>query len=139
MSMEKPKSFTGKNGKNQPAPKTPAASAPLRGAPASTAVLPPLFRKIDWVTFTITLVLVFIGYLLTISPDLTLEDSGELATGSMYAGVPHPPGYPVWTIYTWCFTKLIPFSNIAFRVSIASAFAGALACGLIALAVSRGS
>jgi len=81
---------------------------------------------------------VFIGYLWTLSPDLTLEDSGELATASMYAGVPHPPGYPVWTVYSWLFTKL-PISNIAYRVGLSSAFAGALACGLVALMVSRGS
>ena len=27
-------------------------------------------------------------------PGPRLEDSGELAVGSFYAGVPHPPGYP---------------------------------------------
>jgi len=30
-----------------------------------------------------------------------------LATGSYYAGVPHPPGYPVWTVYSWLFTCLV--------------------------------
>ena len=93
----------------------------------------------DWVSFTLTTLLVFIGYWWTLAPDLTLEDCGELAVGSMYAGVPHPPGYPVWTIYSWIFTKLLPFSNIAWRVAVSSAFAGALACGLVALMVSRGS
>src|SRR6187401_2926481 len=73
------------------------------------------------------------------SPDMTLQDSGELAVASMYAGVPHPPGYPVWTMYTWFFTKILPFSNIAWRVGVSSAVAGALTCGLIALMVSRGS
>src|SRR5205814_7842107 len=77
--------------------------------------------------------------MITLSPDLTLEDSGELAVGSMYAGVPHPPGYPVWTIFTWFFTKIIPFHNIAWRVSVASAVAGSVACGFLALMVSRGS
>ncbi len=139
MSMEKPKAPGGKDGKNQPTSKTPSSPTPVRGAPLPPPALPPLFRKIDWLTFTLTLVLVFIGYLLTISPDLTLEDSGELAVASMYAGIPHPPGYPVWTIYTWLFTKIIPFSNMAFRVSVGCAFSGALACGLIGLAVSRGS
>ncbi|MDB6054065.1 MAG: hypothetical protein JWN25_1588 [Verrucomicrobiales bacterium] len=70
---------------------------------------------------------------------MTLEDSGELAVGSFYAGVPHPPGYPVWTIYTWLFTRLIPVANIAYRVGLSSAVAAALCCGLLALMVSRGS
>ncbi len=101
--------------------------------------VPPLFRRVDWMAFLISTLLVLLGYMLTIAPDVTLEDSGELAVGSMYAGVPHPPGYPVWTLYTWLFTKILPFSNMAWRVAVASAFAGAMACGLIALVVSRGS
>lgn len=86
-----------------------------------------------------TFFFVFLGYFYTLAPDVTLEDSGELAVASDYAGVPHPPGYPVWTIYTWLFTVLVPVSNIAFRVALASAFAGACSCGLLALMVSRGS
>ena len=98
-----------------------------------------LYRGADWITFAVTTLVVFLGYLLTLSPDLTLEDSGELAVGSMYAGVPHPPGYPLWTLYTWLFTKLIPFSNIAFRVSISSAVAASLSAGIVGLLISRGS
>lgn len=104
-----------------------------------TPAVEPLFRKVDWLTFGLTTLLVFVGYFLTLAPDLTLEDSGELAVGSHYAGVPHPPGYPVWTIYTWLFTVLIPFSNIAWRVALSSAVAGALSSGLIALLASRGT
>src|SRR3954447_8749794 len=102
-------------------------------------IVPPLFRKVDWLTFALTAIPIFIGYMLTLAPELTLEDCGELATGSFYAGVPHPPGYPVWTVYSWFFTKFVPIGNVAYRVAISSAFAGALACGLVALMVSRGS
>ena len=112
-----------------------------KNLPASPAVPAPkivLFRRVDWITFALTTLLVFIGYYFTLAPDLGLEDAGELAVGSMYAGVPHPPGYPVWTLYTWLFTQ-IPFSNIAWRVALSSAVAGAFACGLLALMVSRGS
>ncbi len=118
----------------------PKNAAPSAKAAATQSVpTPPLFRRIDWMTFAITTLAVFIGYFLTLAPDLTLEDSGELAVGSFYAGVPHPPGYPVWTIYSWLFTVLVPVSNIAYRVALSSAFAGAISCGLIALMVSRGS
>ena len=78
-------------------------------------------------------------YFATLAPEVTLEDSGELVTGSMYAGIPHPPGYPVWTIYSWLWTALVPVGNMAWRVALAEATAGALACALIALLVSRGS
>src|SRR4249919_3886014 len=88
--------------KNSPTPPTPPTDK--KGPPAAQAPRPPLFRKIDWLTFAVVTILVFIGYYLTLAPDLTLEDCGELAVGSFYAGVPHPPGYPVWTLYSWLFT-----------------------------------
>ncbi len=100
---------------------------------------PNLFRRWDWIAFWLTTLLVFCGYFYTLAPDVTLEDSGELATASFYAGVPHPPGYPVWTVYTWLFTVLFPFSNVAWRVGLSSAVAGAISCGLVALLVSRSS
>ena len=139
MSMEKSKPGNGKAAeKNRPpAPPPPAKGKAAPAAPA--APLPPLFRRADWLSFAITTLLVFIGYYLTLAPDLTLQDSGELAVASMYAGVPHPPGYPVWTVYTWLFTVLVPHANIAWRVALASAVAGAATCGLLAMIASRGT
>lgn len=141
MNHKKPNNPSGEGkpqGQNpKPQSPSPKAGAPVTPQPGPIKV-PPLFRRIDWITFGVTTLLVFIGYWLTLAPDLTLEDSGELAVASKYAGVPHPPGYPVWTIYTWFFT-LIPYSNIAWRVGLSSAVAGAFSCGLVALMVSRGS
>ena len=80
---------------NQPNPKRPSATPSPTAAPTPVVTFAkpaPLFRAIDWAAFTLTALLVFFGYLYTLAPDLTLEDSGELAVGSMYAGVPHPPG-----------------------------------------------
>lgn len=118
----------------------PPAKPPEKGAVVATSgPVPPLFRRIDWITAGVATLIVLIGYIYTLAPDVTLEDSGELAVGSFYAGVPHPPGYPVWTLYTWLFTVLFPFSNIAWRVALSSAVAGAVSCGLLGLIVSRGS
>lgn len=114
-------------------------SMPAGPVEGSGTKRPPFFRSCDWISFGLTTLLTFIGYFLTLAPDLTLEDSGELAVGSYYAGVPHPPGYPVWTIYTWLFTVLVPVSNIAWRVALSSAVAAALASGFLALITSRGS
>src|SRR5690349_9413587 len=119
--------------------KPPIDSKQAPAQPAAPVAVPKLFRKWDWIAFAITTLVVFIGYYYTLAPDVTLEDSGELAVASYYAGVPHPPGYPVWTIYTWLFTVLFPFSNVAWRVALSSAVAGAFSCGLLAMLVSRGS
>ena len=107
-------------------PQTPLASAakgPIPASPATPGKVPPFFRRIDWLTFGLTTLLVLVGYLLTMGPDVSLQDSGELAVGSYYAGVPHPPGYPIWTIVTYLFTLLVPISNIAFRVGLSTAIA----------------
>jgi tetratricopeptide (TPR) repeat protein len=117
----------------------PPGRMPDKNAIAPSGPVPPLFRRIDWLTALVATLVVFLGYFYTLAPDVTLEDSGELAVGSFYAGVPHPPGYPVWTLYTWLFTVLVPISNIAWRVALSSAVAGAVSCGLLALITSRGT
>ncbi len=113
--------------------------------PASSGKLPPLapvaplFRRIDWLVMGIVFVVMWTIYLLTLAPELTLEDSGELCTGSFYAGIPHPPGYPFWAIYSWFWTAILPIGNVAWRVEVGESFAMAMACGMLALMVSRGS
>jgi tetratricopeptide (TPR) repeat protein len=87
----------------------------------------------------IAFAIVWFVYFLTLAPEVTLEDSGELVTASYWAGIPHPPGYPFWTIYTWLWTVLVPFGNVAWRVQLAEASTAAMACGVLALMVSRGS
>ena len=101
--------------------------------------VPPLFRKIDWLVLAISFGVVWTAYLLTLAPEVTLEDSGELCTASFYAGIPHPPGYPFWAIYSWLWTVILPFGNVAWRVEVGESFAAAMACGLVGLMVSRGS
>src|ERR1051325_1575223 len=140
----------GKSGANKqeppkpPGPKgivaTPPGKPPVKIGPAvaPTGPVPPLFRRIDWITALVATLIVFIGYYYTLAPDVTLEDSGELAVGSYYAGIPHPPGYPVWTIFTHLWT-LLPINNVAWRVGVAGAFSGAMASALLAFIVSRGS
>jgi thioredoxin-like negative regulator of GroEL len=114
-----------------PAAKTPA----VKPVPI---VVPPLFRKIDWLVLAVTFAAVWATYLITLAPELTLEDCGELCTASFYAGIPHPPGYPFWSLYSWLWT-LVPFGNVAWRVELGESFAAAMACGLVGFMVSRGS
>ena len=56
-----------------PAPVSGGAQKPPGPAtPAMTSAPAPLFRKTDWLTFLVTTVIVFIGYWLTLAPELTL-------------------------------------------------------------------
>jgi tetratricopeptide (TPR) repeat protein len=102
----------------------------------------PVFRRGDWAAFGVTFVIALAAYGATLAPTVTLEDCGELATASTFLGVPHPPGYPSWTLITWLFTKLfsgvsyLGHPNPAWAVAFASAFFGALTCGVLALLIS---
>ncbi len=107
--------------------------------PPEAVPLPPMFRRVDWLTFGLTFLIIWVVYLWTLAPELTLEDSGELCTGSFYAGIPHPPGYPFWAIYSWFWTFILPIGNVAWRVEVGQSFAAAMGCGMLAMMVSRGS
>jgi hypothetical protein len=78
-------------------------------------------------------------YLWTIAPEVTLEWSGMLASGAQYGSAPSPPGSPLWVVYAWMFARFLPVSNVAWRIAVSSAVAGALACGVVALIVSQGT
>ena len=101
------------------------------------------FRKVDWLAFWTAFAVAFAVYCATLAPTVTLEDSGELVVASDYLGVPHPPGYPIWTLLSWFFqwifhwVRYYGYPNPAWSVGLMSAFFGALACGLLALLVSR--
>lgn len=101
------------------------------------------FRRIDWIAAGLCFLIAFGVYFFTLAPTVTLEDSGELAVASDYLGVPHPPGYPIWTLVTWFFQLLFHWveynghPNPAWGVALSSGFFGALACAILSLLISR--
>jgi hypothetical protein len=90
----------------------------------------------DGLAFAAATLSTFTVYLCTLTPGLTLGFSGLFAVGAQYMGVPHPPGYPLWTVYSWFFVKLLPLGDSAWRTAVASAVAASLACGVVAWMVS---
>jgi len=90
------------------------------------------FSPFEWKGFWITTWVAFAVYFFTLAPNVGLEDSGEFLTASYNFGVPHPPGYPSWTILAFLFEQ-IPFGNAAWRVNLMSAVFGALAAGMLSL------
>jgi len=81
----------------------------------------------------------FAVYVYTLAPNVTLEDSGEFITAAMHFGVPHPPGYPSWTLISWLFATLVPFGNVAWRVNLVSAVLGGLTIGTFCLLMIHSS
>ncbi len=101
--------------------------------------LNPRFTQWDALAFCVVFFLSLSVYLYTLAPSVTLEDSGEFITAAVHFGVPHPPGYPLWTIGTWLLSNFFPYGNVAWRVNLFSAICGALANGLLALLVTHSS
>ena len=54
----------------------------------------------------LTGLIAFAVYLLTISHSITEFDSGELAAVQATLGIAHPPGYPLFTILGYIFSKI---------------------------------
>jgi Protein of unknown function (DUF2723) len=79
-------------------------------------------------------------YVLTLSPTVTWrnfgEDSGDLLVASATLGIPHPTGYPLYTLLGRVLS-LVPFGNEAFRINLVSALAGAASVLLLALWVQE--
>lgn len=101
------------------------------------------FRRLDWSAFWTATLLTFAVYLYTLAPTVTLEDSGELAVGGAFLGVPHPPGYPIWSMISWIFTKVFAFvtfrgqPNPAWSIGLVSTVFGAFAAGITAMLLCR--
>ncbi len=67
-------------------------------------------------------------YALTLSPTVTWrnfgEDSGDLLVASATLGIPHPTGYPLYVLLGRI-ASFLPVGNLAFRINLVSALAGA--------------
>lgn len=69
-------------------------------------------------------------YVITAARDIVLGDSPELTGAAVTLGVPHPPGYPLWTILAHLFT-LLPVGPLPFRVSLFSVASSLVCLGIV--------
>lgn len=90
-----------------------------------------------WLVPVVAAMVAIFIYWRTLAPDLTWAyhgaDGGELITAAVTLGVPHPPGYPTYTLLGHLFAKL-PFGTVAFRFNLFSAVAMAAAIVFLARA-----
>lgn len=78
------------------------------------------------------------AYLLTLAPSVSFWDSGEYITTAWIAGVPHPPGVPLFVLLGRFSTILFSFlPSVAVRVNLLCALAGAFTVVLLTRLVQR--
>jgi hypothetical protein len=74
---------------------------------------------------------IFALYVITLCPTVYVEDSAEFATAAAVFGVPHPPGYPLYTLLAGVFARLVPIGGVALRCNLFSAVCGAGTAGTV--------
>ncbi len=75
-------------------------------------------------------------YFLTAARDIVVGDTPELITAAVTLGVPHPPGYPLFTMLGHLFS-LLPVGPIPFRVNLLAVACDALTVGIVYLTALR--
>ncbi len=111
-----------------PVPDVPAVARPITTVPAWLGSV--------WLGGGVAVVVTFLVYVRNLAPSVTFEDSGELIAAAHGWGVPHAPGYPLYTMLAKLFT-LVPLGTVAYRVNLMSACFSALAVGFVYLIVLR--
>src|SRR5438552_7821698 len=89
-----------------------------------------------WIGATAVMLAAGVLYFLTAARDIVVGDSPELITAAAILGVPHAPGYPLFTMLGHVFTWL-PFGTIPFRVNLLSVICDALTIGIVFLIAWR--
>lgn len=100
----------------------------------------PLKARPGWMIGSAVGGLALVAYLFTLAPTITWRndgaDSGDLVTAAYTFGIPHPPGYPLYTLIAAAFARL-PFDEPARGVNLLSAICAAGAVTLLYIAITR--
>jgi hypothetical protein len=119
-----------RSGGSSPAGDDQDAPAQGRAGVRASAAQAPAYLVLA-ATVTLTFLAAMALYVVTLAPSVTFEDSGELIAAAYGLGVPHEPGYPLWTMIAHGFSRL-PIGDVAYRVNLMSALCSALAAALVA-------
>ena len=78
----------------------------------------------------------FAFLLVSLNPTFYADDSAETIAAAVLLGLPHPPGYPLYTLLCHLFTAL-PLGGYGFRVNLLSALLAALNVLLLFFALKK--
>lgn len=94
-----------------------------------------IWTRTDMVLAGVAFALSMALYLWSMTPSVGLLDSGEFIVAAQHFGVPHPTGYPLWTLLVWLFL-LVPIGNVAWQAALFSGVCGALTIAVCAATLS---
>jgi len=97
---------------------------------------PRRFQTRDWALAAVVAGVAATLYFITAARDIVVGDGAEFITVAAVLGVPHPPGYPLFTMLGHIFS-LLPLGPIPFRVNLMSVVCDSLAVGIVYLSALR--
>jgi hypothetical protein len=89
-------------------------------------------KRDAWITLGLGLGFLIL-YLRTLCPTVYLGDTGDFCTAFVTGGVPHPPGYPLFSLLGRAALALVPCGEPAFRIGCTVAAAAAAAVAVVYL------
>ena len=81
--------------------------------------------------------LIFLLYLITLSPSTAMWDTSEYIAAAFTFGLPHPPGNPLFVLLGRVFSILPIAPNVAMRINILAALCSAISAGMWFLITER--
>lgn len=80
----------------------------------------------SWIAGVCSLIL----FLTFQSQGIFTGDSGDVVTAAIIGGIPHPPGYPLYSVLGWLAAH-VPVGLLSWRVTLLSSIPHAAAVGLV--------
>ena len=92
----------------------------------------------SYLAAAIAAVLVFVLYLLTLSPSTAMWDTSEYISAAYVLGLPHPPGNPLFVLIGRVFAVLpLGSVSVAVKINMLAALTSAIAAGMWFLVAER--
>ncbi len=103
--------------------------------------MPPATTELDYrpsyLAAAITGGVIFLLYVVTLSPSTAMWDASEYIAAAYILGVPHPPGNPLFVLIGRVFAELPIAPNVAMRVNLLAAFTSAASAAMWFLITER--
>ncbi len=104
---------------------------------ASPALSTDLDTRPSYLAAAIAGVLVFLLYLVTLSPETAMWDTSEYIAAAYTLGIPHPPGNPFFVLIGRVFSILPVAPTVAMRINLLAAISSSIAAAMWFLITER--